>query len=150
MFRFISRSRQGFIGRSRQMYTNANNAKAQIDYILMNKKWIDNALNCEAYSYFDHQIVTANLRLRLRKNVAQTTKTAHYNWSMLNNRDISDKYTITLWNKFDAFQEISETLTPNDEYDMEAAVECIPTKLKAKQSSLGDKTWWHENCTPMQ
>ena len=43
-----------------------------------------------------------------------------------------------LRNKFDAFQEISETLTPNEEYEyfvndlMKAAVECIPNKLKAK------------------
>ena len=41
-----------------------------------------------------------------------------------------------LRNKFDALQEISET--PNDGYenfvnaDMEAAAECIPTKLTAK------------------
>ena len=27
-------------------YTYANNAKAQIDYILMNKQWINRALNC--------------------------------------------------------------------------------------------------------
>ena len=42
----------------------ANNAKAQLDYILMNKKWINSTLNCEAYSSFeevssDHRIITA-------------------------------------------------------------------------------------------
>ena len=58
---------------------------------------------------------------------------------MLNNRDISDKWTITLRNKVDALQKISETPTPNDEYEnivtayMEAAAaEWIPTKLTAK------------------
>ena len=45
---------------------------------------------------------------------------------------------ITLRNKFDALQEISETLTPSDKYEnfvnacMEAEAECIPTKLRAK------------------
>ena len=45
---------------------------------------------------------------------------------------------ITKRNKFNTLQEISETLTPNDEYEnfvkahIEAAAECIPTKLKAK------------------
>ena len=29
-------------------YTYPNNAKAQIDYILINKKWINSSLNCEA------------------------------------------------------------------------------------------------------
>ena len=33
-------------------YTYANNAKAQIDYILTNKKWINSALNYMAYSSF--------------------------------------------------------------------------------------------------
>ena len=57
---------------------------------------------------------------------------------MLNTWDISDKYAITVRNKFDALLEISEALTPNDEYKkfvnvhMEAAAECIPTKLREK------------------
>ena len=47
-------------------YTYANNAKAQIDYILMNKKWNNSTLNCEAYSSFegissDHWIFTAKM-----------------------------------------------------------------------------------------
>ena len=45
------------------------------------------------------------------------TKNARYEWLMLNNRDISDKYTTTLRNNFDAIQEISETLTSYDEYE---------------------------------
>ena len=57
-------------------YTYLNNAKIQIDNILMKKKWIDSALNSEAYSSFegvssDHWIVTAEIRLSLRWNEAQ-------------------------------------------------------------------------------
>ena len=53
----------------------------QIDYILRNKKWSSSPLNCEAYSSFesvssDHPIVTAKIRLSMRRNAAQTTKTA--------------------------------------------------------------------------
>ena len=83
-------------------------------------------------------IVTAKIRLSLCRNITWTTKTTHYDWSLLNNKDISDKYTITLRNKFNALLEFSEFLTPNDEYEnfvnarMEAAAECIPTKLRAK------------------
>ena len=47
----------------------------------------------------------------------QTSKTAHYDWFLLNNRDICDKYMKPLRNKFDALQEIPETLSPNDEYE---------------------------------
>ena len=83
-------------------------------------------------------IVAANIRLSLRRNTSQKNKTAHYYWSLLNNSDINNKYAITLRNKFDARQKISETLTPNYEYEnfvnahMEVAAECIPTKLRAK------------------
>ena len=57
---------------------------------------------------------------------------------MVSTKHNCDKYTITLRNKFNALQEISETLTPNSEYEnfinahMETAVECIPTKLRTK------------------
>ena len=58
-------------------YTYANNSKAQIDYVLINKKWKNSTMNCEAYSSFegvssDHRIVTAKIRLRLRKNAKRT------------------------------------------------------------------------------
>ena len=123
-------------------YTYANNTKAQIDYVFLNKKWNYSALNCEAYFSFkgvssDYRIVTANIRLSLRRKATQTT-TVHYDWSRLNNRDIRDKYTLTLRNKFNALQEISETPTPNEKYEdfvnahLEVAAECIPTKQRAK------------------
>ena len=40
--------------------------KSEIDYILVNTKWKNSALNCEAYNTFstvgsDHRIVTAKL-----------------------------------------------------------------------------------------
>ena len=113
-----------------------------MDYGIINKKWNNSPLNWEAYSSFegvssDHRIVTAKIRLSLRRNAVRTT-TVHYDWSLLNNWDIRDKYTSTLRNKFDALQEISETPTSNDECEnfvnihLEAAAECIPTKQKAK------------------
>ena len=66
------------------------------------------------------------------------TTTVLYDWYLLNNRYIKDKYTLTLRNKFDVLQEILETPTPNDEYEnfvnahLEAAAECIPTKQSVK------------------
>ena len=51
------------------------------------------------------------------KNAARTTKTIHYDWSLLNNRNIRDKYTLTLINIFDALPKISETPTLNDKYE---------------------------------
>ena len=119
--------------------TYANNTKAQINYVFINKKWNNSVLNCEAYSTFegvssDHRIVTAKIRLSQRKNATRTTTTVHYDSALLNNKHIRDKYALTLRNKFDALQEKTETYTPNGEIEnfinahLEAAAECIPTK----------------------
>ena len=72
-------------------------------------------MNCAAYSSFegvssDHRIVTA----KIRKNALQTTTSMHCDWTLLNNKDIRDKYVIALRKKFDALQEKTETHTPND------------------------------------
>ena len=123
--------------------TYLNNTKTLIDYVLINKKWNNSAFNCEAYSsfervYTDHQIVTARIRLSLRKNDTRTTPTKHYDWALLNNRDIRDKYTLAPRNKYDALQEQTETPTPNEEYEnfvnshLEAAAKFIPTKQRRK------------------
>ena len=95
-------------------YIYANNTKAQIDFVFINKNWNNGALNCEAYSSFEgvssnHRIVMAKIRLSLQKNATQTTSTVHYDRSLLNNRHIRNKYTWTLRNKFDALQEKTET-----------------------------------------
>ena len=124
-------------------YTYANNSKAHIDYVLINKKWKNSAINCEAYSSFvgvssDHRIATAKIRLSLRKNATRTATTKHYNWARLNNRDIRDKYVLELRNRFETLQEKTEKGTPNDEYEnfvnahLEAAAKCIPTKPRTK------------------
>ena len=96
-------------------------------------------MNCEAYSSFegvssDHRIVTAKIRLSLRKNATRTATTKHYDWALLNNRDIRDRYVLELRNKFETLQEKTKKGTPNDEYEnfvnvyQEAAAKCIPTK----------------------
>ena len=124
-------------------YTYANKSKAQIDYVLINRKWKNSVMNCEAYSSFegvssDHRIVTAKVRLSLRKNATRKATTKHYDWALLNNRDIRDKYALELRNRFEALQEKAEKGTPNDEYEnfeeahLEAASKCIPTKHRTK------------------
>ena len=120
-------------------YTYTNNSKAQIDYVFINKNWKNSAMKCEANSSFkgvssDHRTVTAKLRLSLRKNATRTATTKHYDWALLNNRDIRDKYVLELRKRFETLQEKTEKCTPNDEYEnfvdahLEAASKCIPTK----------------------
>ena len=98
-------------------YTYANNNKAQKDYIFINKKYKNRAMNCEAYSFFEgvssyHRIVTAKIRLSLRKNATRTATTKHYVWALLINRDIRDKYVLELSNRFETLQERTEKRYP--------------------------------------
>ena len=104
-------------------YTYTNNSKAQIDYVFINRKWKNSAMNCKAYSSFegvssDHRIVTAKVRLSLRKNATRTATTKHNDWALLNNRDIRDKYALELRNRFETLQEKTEKGIPNDEYEI--------------------------------
>ena len=110
-------------------------------YWLIQRKSQSNS--CEAYPSFegvssDHWIVTAKIRLSLRKNATWTVTTKHDDWALLNNRDIRDKYVLELRNRFETLQEKTEKGTPNDEYEnfvnahLVAAAKCIPTKPKTK------------------
>ena len=88
--------------------------------------------------FSDHRIVTAKIRLSLRKNGTRTATTKHYNWALFNNRDIRVKYVLELRNRFETLKEKIEKGTPNDEYEnfanvhLEAAAKCIITKPRTK------------------
>ena len=61
-------------------FTYPNGTKAQLDHILINKKWKNSAINCEAYNTFlsigsDHRPTTAKIRLSLRANVKDKENT---------------------------------------------------------------------------
>ena len=129
-------------------YTYTNNTKAQIDFVFINKKWKNSAVNCEAYSSFmgmssDHRIVTAKIWLSLWKNATWTTTTIPYDLALFNNKDIRDKYVIAFRNKFNALQKKTEARTPNDEYEnfvnahLDAEAKYIPTKHRTKYSPMG-------------
>ena len=74
----------------------------------------------------------------LRKDATRTATTKHYDWALLNNRDIKDKYLLELRNGFVTLQEKTEIGAPNDEYEnflnahLEVAAKCIPTEPRTK------------------
>ena len=122
-------------------YTYANKSKAQIDYVLINGKWKKQCDELRGILLFRGCV------LRSSNSYGQSTSkptkkrkatTMHYDWALLNNRDIRDKYALELRNRFEALQEKAEKDTPNDEYEnfveahLEAAAKCIPTKPRTK------------------
>ena len=86
-------------------YTYPNNAKAKLDYILINKKWINNTPPLKEYLLI-RVIVTAKIHLSLCRNKKQTAKITCYDWSLCINSDISNEYTVTFRNKFDIIEKI--------------------------------------------
>ena len=54
----------------------SNNAKVQLDYILINKKWINSTFNGEVYSSFEvvsfnHRIISTKIHQSLHGNKKQ-------------------------------------------------------------------------------
>ena len=128
----------------RWTFTYPNGIKAQLDYILINKKWSNSAINCQPYNSFDcvssdHRIVTATIRLSLRANTVKSAKFPRYDWSILrNNKETADSFKISLKNRFSVLKEDNGDDSANLAYcNFEAAFdkaakECIPLKPKIK------------------
>ena len=118
-------------------YTYPYTSKAELNYIFVNKKWINSTGNCEACSSFDgvffyhridwHRLVWVNAEKKKKK---QTFKSSQYDWFSLADKYIRNPYTVTVRNKFDTLQEKTETHTLKDEYE-----NFVPAKSSAYQPS---------------
>ena len=81
--------------------------RAQLDYILVRRKFKNGVLNAQAHNLFcsigsDHRIVTATIRLSLRANSRTLQKKPKYDWNKLKtNPDLQDKYTVEIRNKYE-------------------------------------------------
>ena len=94
-------------------YTYSMNSKAQPPHTFKNKRWIKNALNCEAYSNlewisFDDRIVSAKIRVILHRNNYPTCKSLRYDWFSLANSDGANQYSVSVRNRSVTLQEMSE------------------------------------------
>ena len=120
-----------------------NGAKAQLDYMLINKKWKNSCINSEAYSSFagvssDHRIVTTSIRLSLRANRNISNKDPPFLWGALKDKDTQESYCIELKNRFELLKDEKEE-SPDITYKKfieaheEAAKLHIPLKPKIKK-----------------
>ena len=126
-------------------HTSPSGAKCHIDYILINNKWKNSALNCEAYSTFcsvgsDHRIVTAKIRLSLRQTKPSGKEKIRYSWNKLLNEDkIKDMYIVEVCNRCQALQDLHADEDANQMYEnIKSAHEkpaeiSLPVKAKIKQ-----------------
>ena len=142
-----------FTKRINQLWThkNPNGSLAQLDFVLINKKWKNSAKNCRAFNSFvsvcsDHRIVTAQIALTLRSNKkTSNTKTA-YDWSSLKNPDIASSFVTTVTNKFAILSNLEQNSSANEMYEQfeTACKEAANTTIPQKQRSKKRKPWENE------
>ena len=97
--------RYGWLCKTAKCVDFANSISTLHSYLMSHPVYIyiyiyQTYLSCDNYGI---KIATVKIRLSLCRNSIQTTKTAHSDWSLLNNTDISNEYTIILRNKFNLF-----------------------------------------------
>ena len=126
-------------------FTSPGGNKYQLDYILIRRKWRNSLQNAEAYNTFasvgsDHRIVSARVRLSLRKSKTLPRKN-QLDWKSLStDRNIQKMYTIEVRNRFEILEDIEETAT--DKYsrfitaNKEAAEKIIPAKKRSRKANF--------------
>ena len=125
-------------------YTSPREEKSQIDYILINNKWKNSGLNCEAYNTSctvgsDHRIVTAKIRLSLRKSKTASRKKIRYDWNVLiTDENIKERYTVEVRNQYQVLQNLEGNEDANRVYGdimkahEVATINNIPKKMRIK------------------
>ena len=122
--------------------------RAQLDYVLVRKKWRNSATNSEAYGLFasigsDHSIVTVKVRLSLRANSKSPPKKINYNWNKLaSDPDLQERYSVKVKNRFLA---LCETINDEDQSawhgcltqaNKETAAKLLPRVERRRQKAL--------------
>ena len=126
-------------------YTSPLGTHAQLDYILIRKKWLNSLINVEAYGSFasigsDHRIVSARIKLSLRK-AATTSGRVMHDWFVLKqNKELQERYSIEINNRFSMLEDegeedISFKYNQLVRVNNEVAAELLPRKKGWKKAS---------------
>lgn len=123
--------------------------KAQIDHILIRAKWFNSLRNCRSYSSIeldsDHRIVTASIKVSLRRQQPQSIRRMTPNWSVLTtDTSLQRAYAIKIKNYFDILTVADDDSVQSD-YDafigcFEEANKLIPTKKKRKYNWISQES----------
>ena len=94
-----------------------NGAKAQLDHVLMRRRWINSLRNCRAYSSIeidsDHRIVSATTKISLRVGGKKRSSGGVPNFETLaNDNGARQEYSIQLSNRFSALESSDDCQVP--------------------------------------
>ena len=127
--------------------------RAQIDYILFRKKWINSVKNSRSYSSFstvgsDHRIVSLDIKLSLRASKKSTPHPMKsIDWKeVASNADLSKQFSVAVHNRFEVLCANTDLHLDNiDEVysNLVSATECVakemlPKKQRGKHSTSSD------------
>lgn len=118
-----------------------NGSRAQLDYILARKKWLNSIMNVEAYNTFstigsDHRVVTAKIKLSLRSAKARKRASRTVNYKALStDTTLQAQFAIEVSNRFEPLIAMG-SLSPQAKYDalqdtcLEVGKSLLPKKPK--------------------
>ena len=119
--------------------------RAQLDYMMIKKKWINSVQNCEAYHSLEgistnHRIVSLGIKLSLRANKKKSNTKIAYNWeNLISNEDLQNQFSTSLRNRYNILQHEDTSESTNNAYQnfvkahKETADMLIPQKEKVKR-----------------
>ena len=103
-------------------HTYPNGHRAQLDYMMINKKSINSVQNCKAYHSLegilaDHRIVSLRIKLSLRANKNNSNTKIAYNWEhLINNEDLQNQFSTLLRNRYNILQHEDTHESANNAY----------------------------------
>ena len=137
---------------SRKLWTfkYPNKTKAQLDYILVRRKWINSVKDCEPYSSTfnsicsDHRPLSMCIKLSLRAGQkVKTGPSRSINFKSLSSLDLKHQYAVEVSNRFSTLIcEQPDELPTQTKYDLlikscsEVGKEMLPKKTKKRWANL--------------
>ena len=125
---------------------------------MVSKKERNSIHNVDAYNSFsslgsDHRLVTTKIRLSLRMSKTPA-KHKYYDWSVLRDKELQEKYTITVRDRYAEIyneeDDITEQYGKLVQSNAEASEKLIPVIKRAKRRKLAEDARVEEARTKVQ
>ena len=130
-----------------------NRERAQLDHILINKKWQNSAMDCQSYNTMcsvqsDHRLCTAKIRLSLRTCQLLKTKKVSFDWSRLQtDTEVKSRYTVDVKNRPCRVMKTKTVLTrytttlSKPAERQPSCMYCINLRTRRSHSGKARKSW---------
>ena len=119
--------------------------RSQIDYILISRQWkqsVNNARTCNSADCdSDHNLLILSMKLRFKKNPANTTKSIGVDFEKLQCDQHVHQYQVEISNRFEALQKVNEPRTPDELWAELKDVTLSAAKTTLQKDHCKRKNW---------